>query len=225
MQDAVAAFQIAPLWAQIAMVLFAAMAAIAVIQPTVRRRTFRRRFDAIAQSLGQRAPTTRELPFGFSVSIGGRPFEVRHDLRSTSRGGSYRGPSGFLLITATRLTSTRWAMHQVDIKKLGKIGSWLVSGKRLTGDAEFDARFVVIEDGLPARDGWLDAATRKAIARFFDEASAPGVLWLRDGELSFTMPDTWPPADGVAMRALLEHQNALAAALDRTAAPPGIHPR
>lgn len=86
MQDAVAAFQVAPLWAQIGMVLFAAMVVVALVEPSVRRR----RFDAIAQGLGQQVPPNRKLPIGFSVSVGGRAFEVTHDLRSTSRGGSYR---------------------------------------------------------------------------------------------------------------------------------------
>lgn len=85
-------------------------------------------------------------------------------------------------------------MHQVDVRKPGRIASWLTRGKHLTGDADFDARFLVVEDGLP-RDGWLDAPTRKAIARFLDEAPVEGVLWIREGELLFTMqhPRGLPP--------------------------------
>lgn len=96
---------------------------------------------------------------------------------------------------------------------------WLASGKRPTGDADFDARFLVVEDGLPARDGWLDAATRKAIAQFLDEAPLPGVIWIREGELAFTMQTPWTGVNAPAVRALLERQSALASALDRTARP------
>jgi hypothetical protein len=217
-QDAIAGFQSAPLWAQIAMVLFAAMVVVAIVEPTVRRRKFRRHFAAIARGLEQPPPSKRELPVAIRVRINDRDFEVRHDLRSTSRGGSYRGPTGHLLITATRLTSNRWSLHQVDISKPGRLGSWLASGKRSTGDADFDARFLVVEDGLPARDGWLDAPTRKAIAQFLDEAPLPGVIWIREGELTFTMQN-WTGVNGPAIRALLERQNALVSALDRTARP------
>jgi hypothetical protein len=122
------------------------------------------------------------------------------------------------LITATRLKSNRWSLHQVDISKPGRLGSWLASGKRPTGDADFDARFLVVEDGLPARDGWLDAPTRKAIVQFLDEAPLPGVIWIREGELQFTMQN-WTGLNGPAIRALLERQGALVSALDRTARP------
>lgn len=217
MQDAIVAFQSAPLWAQIGMVLFAAMALVAVIEPSVRRRKYRRQFDAIARGLGQQPPAGRGLPATFSVSVDGRAFEITHDLRSTSKGSSYRGPSGHLLITATQLAGKRWSMHQVDISKLGKLGSWLVSGKKLTGDADFDARFLVVEDGLPAREGWLDATIRTELARFLDQAPVSGPIWIRDGKLLFTMPDKWTGVDGQALRALLQRQGALASALDRTA--------
>lgn len=218
MQDAVAAFQVAPLWAQIGMVLFATMVVVALVEPSVRQRRFRRRFDAIAQGLGQQVRPSRELPTGFDVNVGDRTFAVTHDLRSTSRRGSYRGPAGYLLITATKLAGNRWSMHQVDVSKAGRIALRLKSGRHLTGDADFDARFLVMEEGLPVRNGWLNAPTHQAFARFLDEAPAPGVLWIREGELQFIMPEPWPRADGPTVRALLERQSALALALDRTAA-------
>jgi hypothetical protein len=219
MQDAIAGFQSAPVWAQIAMGLFAALVVAALVQPTLRRRKFRRGFDAIARGLEQPPPSSRRWPAAFRVRVHERDFDVRHDLRSSSRGGSYRGPTGYLLITATRLASDRWSLHQVDISKPGRLASWLAGGKRPTGDADFDARFLVVEDGLPARDGWLDAPTRKAIAQFLDEAPRPGVIWIREGELQFTMQGDWSGLDGPAIRALLQRQGALASALDRSVRP------
>jgi uracil-DNA glycosylase len=56
-----------------------------------------------------------------------------------------------------------------------------------------------------------------AIAQFLDEAPLPGVIWIREGELQFTMQSDWAGLDGGAIRALLERQGALVSALDRTA--------
>ncbi|MBA2355581.1 MAG: hypothetical protein H0V80_13045 [Acidobacteria bacterium] len=110
-------------------------------------------------------------------------------------------------------------MHQVDITKLVGLLARLVSGRRrrLSGDADFDQRCLVIEDGVPVRDGWLDAATRKEIARFVDEAPLPGTIWIHDGALVFIMRDPWTGIDGPVVRALLERQGGLASALERTA--------
>jgi hypothetical protein len=216
-QDAIAGFQAAPVWAQIGMVFFAFTVVVFMVEPSIRRWKCRGQFDAIAGGLEQPRPAGRGLPAMFSITIDGRAFEVRHDLRSSSRGSSYRGPSGFLLITATRLASDRWAMHQVDMSVLNKRLAWLVSSKRLTGDAEFDARYLVVEDGLPVRETWLDAETRAAIARFLDAAPIPGLIWIRERELQFIMQTPWTGVDGPVMRALLERQGALASALDRSA--------
>ncbi len=71
------------------------------------------------------------------------------------------------------------------------------------------------EEGSP--EAWLDAATREAIAQFFEQAPATGVIWIREGEVRFIMQDPWPAADGPDIRALLERQGALASALDTTA--------
>jgi hypothetical protein len=216
-QDAIAGFQAAPLWAQIGMVFFAFTVVVFMVEPSIRRRKVRRQFEAIARGLEQPQPAGRGWPAMFSITIDGRAFEVRNDERSSSRGSSYRGPTGFLLITVTRLASDRWAMHQVDMSVLDKRLAWLVSGKRLTGDAAFDARYLVVEDGLPVREAWLDAETRGAIARFFDAAPIPGLIWIRERELQFIMQTPWTGVDGPVMRALLERQAALASALDRTA--------
>lgn len=214
MQDAIAGFESAPLWAQLAIVLFAVLVVVALVEPSVRKRRFRRQFDAIARGLGQEPPSSsQEWPLTFPTGVDDRAFEVRHDLRSS--GGSYRGPRGYLLLTATRLAGTRWPMHQVDVLRRGRL-AWLRGGQP-TGDPEFDARFLVVEDGLPVREGWLDDATRKEIARFLDEAPRPGVLWIHEGELLFTMQEPWTGVDGPVVRTLLQRQAALASALERTA--------
>lgn len=217
MQDAIAGFQSAPFWAQIAIVLFATMAVVMFVEPSLKRRKFRRKFDAIARGLGQQPPVKRGWPMTCSLRVDDRAFQVTHDFRTTSKGSSYRGPSGYLLITSTRLASERWSMHQVDVLTLGRIGSWFLSDKRLTGDTDFDARFVVRQDGLPVREAWLDADTRAAFARFLDAAPRPGVIWIREGELQFTMQDPWTGLDGPVLQELMRRQGALAAALDRTA--------
>ncbi len=217
MQDVITEFLVAPLWAQIGMVLFTVMVVVSVIGPSVRRRRLRKQFGSIARELGKGLPASRDWPVVFAVTAEEREFEIRHDLRSRSRGGAYRGPTGHLLIVATRLAGTRWSMSQVDIQTMGRVGSWLARKVPGTGDAAFDARFRVVQDGLPPRDGWVDATTRQAITRFVDEVPLPGVIWIREGELLFTMEDPWKGIDGPAIRALLRQLGALASALDRTA--------
>ena len=218
MQDLIAGFQAAPLWAQIGMVLFAILAVVMIAGPTVKTRKFRRHFDEIARELSATPARISEWPITFPTRSGDRPFEVRYDLRvGSTRHSSYRGPRGSLLITASRLAGTKWGMHQVDIAPIDKWLSRLVSSKRPTGDPNFDSRFVVTEDGLPVREGWLDAGTREAITRFFEGAPLPGVLWIREGELQFIMQDPWTGIDGKVLRGLLDRQAVLASTLDRTA--------
>ena len=118
-------------------------------------------------------------------------------------------------MSATRLAGDRWAMHQVDIAPLEAGLSWLVRNHQRTGDA----RFVVTEEGLAVRDGWLDAGLRQEIARFFEAVPRPGLLWLHEGELLFTMSDPRKGVDAGALRALLQRQAALASGLERTARP------
>ena len=219
MHDAIADFQLAPLWAQIVIVLFALTAVVSVVGRPLRHRRFRRRFDALARELGARPPSEGGWPVTFAVDIDDRTFEVKHDFRRTSSSSnSYRGPRGYLLITTTPLASERWSMHQADISKAGSFASRFISHKQPTGDADFDERFVVVEEGLVVREGWLDAATRQAIAGFLDAAPCAGVIWIRGGDLLFTMHDAWTGVDGQALRELLRRQADLASALDRTAA-------
>ena len=217
-QDAIAAIQVAPLWAQIAMGFFAVMVVIFFAEPPVRRRKFRRHFDAIAIGLGRQPPAGRGWPVVFSVDVAGCTFDVAHNFRQTDRSGPSRGPTGFLLITAGKLAGKRWSMHKVEVSKAGALGKWFASSKRLTGGADLNPSVLVVEDGVPARDGWLDAATRGEFARFLAEAPLDGVIWIRDGELSFIMQNPWKRIDGPGVRALLERQCALISALDRATA-------
>jgi len=216
MQDAIAGFQSAPPWAQVGMVLFAVMAVVMLVGPSVRKRKFRRHFDAIVRGLGQEPPAGGRLPVSCALTVDDRAFQISYDIRLGGGGSTYRGPRGDLLITTTPMAGTRWAMHMIDITPLDGPLSGLVRSKRATGDPAFDERFAVVEDGLPVRDGWLDAATRQEVARFFDGAP-PGLVWIRDGELQFLMPNPWTGLDAPVIRALLQRQAVLASALERTA--------
>ena len=79
--------------------------------------------DPSTIALERRVPAKGELPIAFSVDVDGREFEITLDHRGSGRGRSYRGPTGYLLITATPLASRRWSMHQVDVSKSGRIAS------------------------------------------------------------------------------------------------------
>lgn len=216
MHDAIAGFRSAPPWAQVGMVLFGIMAVVMLVGPSVRRRKFRRHFDAIVRGLGQEPPAGGKVPVSCALTADGRAFRISYDIRLGGGGSTYRGPRGDLLITSTRMAGTRWAMHMIDIALLDGPLARLVSSRRVTGDTAFDDRFAVLEDGLPVREGWLDAATRQEVARFFDGAP-PGLIWIRDGELQYLMPNPWTGLDGPVIRALLQRQAVLAAALERTA--------
>ena len=89
MEDIVAGFQAAPLWAQIGMVFFAITALVMVGGPSVKRRKFRRHFDEISRGLGA-AFVSGDWPVTSRVSVSERPFEILYNIRD-GRGGSYRG--------------------------------------------------------------------------------------------------------------------------------------
>jgi hypothetical protein len=218
MQDAINEFLAAPVWAQVAMVFFAVMAAVMFVEPAIRRRKFRARYDAIARGIGAEPPGG-DFPFKVSTTVDGRAFDVTHDHRSSRNAGMYRGPYGFLLSTSTRLTGSRWATNQVDVTKVGKILSGLVGSMAASGDPEFDARFMVMEDGTPVRGGWLNADSRLALASFLDNVPPRGSLRIRDGALHYIMADPWEGLDAPVVQALLRRQAVLAAALEHAAGP------
>jgi hypothetical protein len=201
------------------MALFAAMVLVALVGPTLTARRQRRQFQTIARHFGVQ-PGSGDTPAAFSATAVGRAFDVEHHHRSTQAqpaGGHYRGPRGHVLITSTPLAGPNWSMHQVDIARR-KSGDWISGGKpTVTGDAVFDGRFRVLEDGLPVRNGWLDARTRQAITTFFDSAPLPGPLWIQENRLLFLMQDPWKGIDGAAVQSLLHRQAELADALESTA--------
>lgn len=217
LQDAVAEFGRMPPWARVAVTLFAVTALVMLFGPSVAHRRYRRRFDALARALGCQPPSGRGWPVSFTLEGAGRAFEVRHDYRVTGR--FYRGPSGHLLITETPLAGRRWEMHQVDVVRLD---SWLARrfARRLERGFGSSAPFGVTEDGVPVRDGWLDDATREAIARFLAAAPPHGTVWVKEGRLSYLLSDPWKGVDGPRLSALLGQQAELAEALERTSRDP-----
>jgi hypothetical protein len=218
MDDAVAAVLAAPLWAQIAMALFAATFVVMMVQPRLKRRKVAAVLADLARAAG--APTTRgdEFTEWFTMTVEGRPFEVRREFHSRGgrSGSSYRGPTGHLLVTSTPLAGSRWELHQVDITP-GQVPTFFGGPPLPTGDATFDGRFVVMQDGVPVRDGWLDAPTRAAVTAFFDLLAATGPVWVRQQRLQHLAVETWTALDLPGLTALLRQQAALATALERTA--------
>ena len=216
MQDLVAGFLAAPLWAQAGMALFGIAVVVTIVGPRLTQRRYARRFGALAAAAGM--PTTRRDEFteSFTIAIDGRPFEVRRELRVRGRGSSYRGPTGHLLVTSTALSGGRWQMHGVDITP-GRVASLFGEPPVSTGDPSFDSRFVVMQDGVPVRDGWLDAPTRDAITSFFETPVATGPVWVQAGQLQHVAAATWGDLDLAALTRLLRRQAELAGALERTA--------
>jgi hypothetical protein len=215
MEELIAGLQAAPPWAQVAMALFAMTFVVMLVRPGLKNQKFRRHFDELARGLNAEPRTATTWPITFATEQAERQFELRYDVRHGSSRSTYRGPTGSLLITATRLAGTRWDMHQADIAPVtGWLGR-LASSNSPTGDSDFDERFRVRQDGLPPREGWLDHETRRAITQFFEDTPLPGLLWIRQGDLQFIMQDPWRGIDAPALRRLLARQAVLASALER----------
>ena len=216
-QEAYAEFGRMPPWVQAALGLFACGVLWMLFGGAVTGRRYRRQFDGFARELGGEAPVGPGEIVSFAIEIAGRAFEVEHYYRM--RSGSYRGPTGYLLVTETMLRGTRWEMHQVDIVRLGSLWSRLGAG-RATGAAGSNVRFGVKEDGVPVREGWLDDETREAVARFLETAPPLGTLWIKEGRLSYLMSNPWKGLDGSVLRTTMERLADLATALERTARGP-----
>jgi hypothetical protein len=215
--DLIAGFLAAPLWAQIGMAVFALMFAVMLVEPRLKQRRYTAALAALAAAAG--ASTTRRDGFTewFTIAVEGRPFEVRREFRVRGRGSSsYRGPTGHLLVTSTPLAGSRWATHQIDITP-GRVPALFGGPPFRTGDTAFDGRFMVMQDGVPVRDGWLDAPTRAAVTAFFDLPAATGPVWVQDQRLQHLADATWRTLDLAALTVLLGRQAALATALERTA--------
>lgn len=218
MQEAVDGFLAAPIWAQATLALMALALVAAIVGPRIEQRRARDRFAALAEAMGAHvSPGPDVFTASFAAEAGGRSFAVRRELRSAPRGSSYRGPRGHVVVSETPL-SERWQMHNIDVsrrKSVGRLGATPLA----SGDASFDHRFTVLQDGLPVRERWLDAPTRAAFTSFFDLPSVKGqgTVWAQEGRLQY-ITDTPQALDRTALRAILEQQATLASALDRTAA-------
>lgn len=84
-------------------------------------------------------------------------------------------------------------------------------------DATFDRRFIVWQDGVVVRDGWLDDPTRAAFTGLFDVPSMAdaGTVWVTAGRLQ-VFHDTPKALDAQRLEALLGRVSTLATALERT---------
>lgn len=214
-QEFSAGFQAMPFWAQVGVGFFVFTFLVMLVSPGVTRRRHAASLAALATAA--RASTTRQDAFTewFTVEVEGRRFEVRRELRSSGRGSSYRGPSGHLLITSTPIAGSRWEVYQIEIL-LGRLPKFFGPLPLSTGDAAFDGRFMLRQDGVPVRDGWLDQPTRDAITAFFDTPWANGRLWVQEQQLQHLM-SPWVGVDHESLMRLLRQQAALATALERTA--------
>lgn len=218
MTEFVDALRSAPAWAQFMVAVLAAAILASAAGPAVRRRRARQAFERLAAACGATTTPVDGVTATFQLDVAGRRFEVRRDWHSramSAGSNSYRGPVGHLLVTATPLAGSRWELHQVDIATLAtsaRRGSDLT-----TGDEAFDARFRVRQDGVPVRDGWLDAATRAAVTRLFDTPGVTGPVWVQGQWLQLLRPEPWTGLDDASsLTRVLEAQAALAAALERT---------
>lgn len=218
MQEAIDGYLAMPAWVQAFMALFALMFVVMIVEPRVTNRRARSRLAALAAARGARVVPGRDsFTESFALDHAGRRFTVRRELRSSTRGGSYRGPRGHLLVTETPLSGSRWKMHGIDVAEAG----WMARlGARpfRSGDAAFDARFTAWQDGMPVRDGWLDAPTRAAFIALFDlpAVATAGTVWVQEGVLQ-VINDTPKRLDHPALTAVLDQQAALATALETTA--------
>jgi hypothetical protein len=211
-RDALAGFRDAPLWAQVAMAAFAAGVVMHFVRAWREPRRHRRRFAALAHAAGATLEPLGAGFHSFPATEAGRTFEVRHDYWRRNPGG----PIGHVLLVTTDLTGTAWDAHWVEITRRPDRGNLRESVVE-SGDAAFDARFDVRQDGVPVRDRWLDAPTRSAIARFHDETPGAARLLVDQGTLKHVAFSPWEGIDPSSLRTLLSGLAAVASALEETA--------
>lgn len=120
------------------------------------------------------------------------------------------------MVTETPLSGSRWKMHGVDIAQRGALAGLGRTPFR-SGDAAFDKRFTVWQDGVPVREGWLDGPTRAAFTAFFDlpSVAGKGTLWVQEGLLQY-INDAPDRLDDAGLTEILDQQVALAVALETT---------
>lgn len=213
MDEFIAGVQGMPVWARIGLSLFALAFVVMMVEPRVTRRRVAAALARLATAAG--AAVTRRDAFTewFTITVEGRPFEVRREYRMRGRSG-YLGPTGHLLVTSTPLDGSRWELHQVDIATLKTAARR--AGDPVSGDAAFNARFGVRQDGVPVREGWLDAPTRAAVTALFDTPGVTGPVWVQGQRLQVLRPEPWADLDGPGLTRMLQAQAVLAAALERT---------
>lgn len=218
MDDLINEFRVMPLWAQIGMTFFVGTFAAMILWPQREHRQMRRHFDGLAAARGAAVTKGHDsFAASFTIDHAGRAFAVRRELRQPFRSSSYRGPRGHLLIVETGLAGTRWPLHGIDVVARTGMVRMLPSPTR-SGDAAFDDRFAVMQDGVQVREGWLDVYTRQALAAFFDlpVVASEGRVWVKEGVLQF-LSDQPTTIDAAALTAVIDRQAALATALERTA--------
>lgn len=218
MDDLINELHVMPLWAQIGMTVFVATFVAMIVWPQREHRQMRRHFDRLAAARGALVTKGHDsFAASFGVEHAGRLFTVRRELRQPGRSSSYRGPRGHLLIVDTGLAGTRWPLHGVDVVVRKGMVRLLPSPTR-SGDAAFDDRFAVIQDGVHVREGWLDVYTRQALAAFFDlpAVGSEGRVWVKEGVLQF-LSDRPTTIDAAALTTVIDAQASLATSLERTA--------
>lgn len=166
-----------------------------------------RKFGALAAALQR--PVARESAFMSSVAwqVDDRPIAVRTTFVGSA--GSMRGVRGHLCVVATPLRAPAWAMHDVEIRPVGRTGTW-------------DERFGCVESGVPVRENWLSDPVREAVARLLTHPLVTGRLRTDRGELQFVAPwsQVGDTSQAEAVRGLLARFNDVAMAFDRAAARP-----
>jgi hypothetical protein len=183
------------------------------------RRRRAARFAEAARALGATATRRDEFMMQFDAEVSGRRFEVRDQYIGNQGVGSQRsvGSAGWYLATSTPLARRAWQMHHVEFRAGGGFGHPYGMPRKLSGDADFDADFTVNETGSPVRERWLDAAVRAAVRAFFTPALPMASLAVDEGKLVHHASLTPNEIDATTIRALLERQAALAAALEKAA--------
>ncbi len=189
-----------------------------------------RRFEKLANELGAAITQVDEFDSRFELPVQSRSFVARYALISRSTGGSTS--SLWKLFVSTPL-SKRWEYHDLQVRRLGRVGGWLVSlllknrGQRepAKSDAsttrvdvsdDFGTRFSIREQGtLPSN--WMTDGVRHAIRAMYEDSeiaalTSHSTLEACEGRLSFIAIET-DKMQAVEFNRLLAHLDTLAEAL------------
>jgi hypothetical protein len=186
-------------------VVLAILGAWALSRAAERRR--RRRFAALAASLGREVTREGESRWRFEVEVEGRPVEVRH--HNQGRGLGMESSPGWQLLTVVPLRGVS-ELHSARIRP--RLGRRRAVDPR---DEDFERRFVVQDFGMPLRAGWLAPRVRAALAGFYALELPLAALDLEEARLVHRGGEALLGIGGDALRELLARQVALAEALER----------